>query len=161
MTEPALPETLATTNGHEPETRATAEDRQTIDAATRQGRIAALRAKGWRVELSCGQWATVADPDTITERKVKPIKIAMLESVQVNPDGTQQPNPGATIGGGYVVVAAFMTAWSLPFPLPTPENTDSLLELSARDFSTLSTVATDLREEAFTGSAPVPTNSTN
>lgn len=146
--------TFATTNGSHPETEASEPDRVTIATLERRERIAKIRAEGWKVALGGGQWATLCDPDIITERKLRPIKVAMLNSVELGADGMQHPKPAETIAGGYIVVAAFLTDWSFQLPVPTPENFESLMDLPSRDFATLSSVASDLREEAFREADP-------
>ncbi len=156
MTDAPLPETLVTSNGHEPETEITEADRQALAALELSRTVGDLRAKGFKVELSGGQWAILADPDLITERKVHPIKVAMLKSVKITEEGHREINPEGTIDGGLVVVAAFLRSWSFEFPLPTPDTPSSLLELPARDFSTLSSAASDLRAYLFDELGPVP-----
>lgn len=152
----ADPTTTLAPNGNHAQAAASETDQRILAELQRKQRVAELRAAGWKVELSGGKWAVLSDPDTIPERKVHPIKVAMLDSVQVNADGSQQPKPGATINGGYIVIAAFLTSWSLPTDLPTPQNVDPLMELPARDVSALASICSDLREEAFVDYSPSP-----
>lgn len=150
------PPTHATTNGNAPETEMTDAERKALRLLEQMQRIDALRANGWKVELSGSQWATLHDPDVVLERQARAIKVAMLRSA---PDGTHL-DADAMIQSSYVVAAAFIAAWSLPLPLPTVTETASLLEVPARDFSILSAVTGDLRDVLF-AEAPTATAEIN
>lgn len=137
--------TLTTTNGTAAQTEASETDKRILAELARKQRVSNLRAKGWKVELSGGRTATLIDPEEITERKVKAIKLAMMRSA---PDG-EHVDPEIAIDAGYVTVAAFLREWSVDLALPAIGNPDTLLDLTAKDFRTLSDAVADLRAEVF------------
>ena len=150
--------TLPTTNGNHAQAAATETDRKALAHLNRIQRIAALRAKGWKVELSGGQWATLSDPELLTERKARAIKVAMVRSTPQAPTsdtGSIAMDAEAVIDSGYILVAAFLSGWSFG-ELPTVANFDRLLDLPSRDYSALQTAAEDLKDEAFTDFSPTP-----
>lgn len=152
--------TATTTNGNHAQAEASATDKRILVHLGRNERIAALRAKGWKVELSGGQWATLTDPELLPERKARAIKLAMLRSTPMAPtdggaSGSIAMDHEAVIDSGYILVAAFLSGWSRG-ELPTVANFDALLDLNSRDYSALQTAAEDLRDEAFTDFSPTP-----
>lgn len=152
--------TLTTTNGDHAQAEASATDAKIIRHLSRTQRVAALKAKGWKVELSGGQWATLTDPDRLPERKARAIKVAMVRSTPAAPTsdtGSIAMDADAVIDSGYICVAAFVSAWSLG-ELPTVTNIAPLLDvLNSRDYSALQSVCEDLKDEAFTDwTSPTP-----
>lgn len=147
--------TLPGTNGNHAQTAASETDKRILAELNRKQRVAALRAKDWRVELSGGGWAKLSDPELLPERKARAIKVAMLRSVAVDENGNSRPDPEATIDGGYVVIVAFLSAWSFG-EMPAIGNVDRLLDLNSRDVAALSMAASDLREEAMSDFSPTP-----
>lgn len=122
----------------------------------RDARIAALRANGWKVQLSGGHHATLSDPEALPERKARAIKVAMLRSTPRAPTsdtGSIDMDADAVIDSGYIVVAAFLSAWSRG-EVATVANFEPLLDLPSRDYSALQAACEDLRDEAFTDYAP-------
>lgn len=136
--------TLATTNGRQAQTAASETDKDILEELARKQRVADLKARGWKVEMSAGT-ATLLDPDEITERRAKAIKVAMMRSA---PDG-EHMDADAAIDSGYVMVAAFLREWTVELPMPPIGNPDSLLDLKAKDFRILSDAVADLRAELF------------
>lgn len=148
--------TLPTTNGNHAQAEASKTDQGIITLLGRTQRIAALRAKGWKVELSGGRWAILTDPELLPERKARAIKVAMVRSTPMAPTtntGTIGMDADAVIDSGYILVAAFLSGWSLG-ELPTVTNFDALLDLPARDYSALQSACEDLKDEAFTDYSP-------
>lgn len=153
-----MTDTPAATNGSSPiDAEKAATDARIKAELARMVRISALREKGWKVELSGGQWATLSDPERLPERKARAIKVAMVRSTPSAPTdgGAIAMNPEAVIDSGYVMTAAFVSGWSLG-DLPTVTNIEPLLELPSRDYARLQTACEDLKDEAFTDWSPSP-----
>lgn len=138
------------TNGTAAQTEASETDKRILAELQRRARIAALKAKDWKVTLSGGRTATVVDPDLLTERKAKAIKLAMSRMANEDPATERMViDKVAAIDSGYVIVAGFLQEWTFEIPLPSMDNTDSLLDLTAKDFRILSDAVADLRAEVF------------
>lgn len=144
--------TLTTTNGVDHQAEMDETDRRIHAELERKQRVAALRDRGWTVDLSNGQSATLLDPETLSERKARAMKIAMIRSA---PDGKTM-DAEASVDSGYVTVAIFLASWTLPAALPVPGNVDALLDLTSRDFRALENAVADIRPEAFPDFTPTP-----
>lgn len=141
--------TLTTTNGDHVQVEASETDKKILAEIARQGRVATLRANGWKMDLPTGNTVTFFDPDEITERKAKAMKLAMSLMGREGADGRLTVDAEKAIDGGYIISAAFVRAWSFELALPAVGNPDTLLDLTAKDYRALSDAVADLQAEVF------------
>ena len=156
-----MTDTPASTNGTDPgAAQRAATDAHAKARLERLARIAALRQKAWRVELSGGQWAELRDPERIPERLVRPLKESLAAAARMsqvaNADARVDLDGGAMVRNGYVLIATFLAGWSLGTSLPTAADIEPLLDLPSRDISRLQTACSDLRDEAMEDYTPDP-----
>lgn len=149
-----LTDAPVSTNGSSPAEQAKAATGARINAdIERRQRVGALAARGWKVDLSGGQWAVLRDPAGVPERLIRPLKVAQARTAAASADAaghtTMSMDHEAVILSGYVMVATFVESWSRGEP-PTPANLDPLLDLPSRDYAALQTACQDLAAEAMT-----------
>lgn len=140
---------MTTTNGDHAQVEASETDKKLLAEIARQSRVSALRANGWKMDLPTGNTVTFFDPDEITERKAKAMKLAMSLMGREAADGRIVVDREKAIDGAYVISAAFVRSWSFELALPAVGNPDTLLDLTAKDYRALSDAVADLQAEVF------------
>lgn len=148
-----MTDTPAAANGSSPiDAEKAATDARIKAELARIARVAGLRDNGYVVTLPGGDTVTVVDPEKVTEREAKAIKVAMMRLAP----GDGEMDAEAAVQSGYVMAAAFVRAWSREAELPTLTNTEPLLDLRAKDYRVLENAVADLRPEVFTDFTPRP-----
>lgn len=124
-------------------------DTAALATIERLDRIEALRANGWKVDMSAGQSATLCDPTMVTERQRRAFKAASVNAKLAKRDGTDPAAGSALIATDDYMIVMFLRAWTLAAQLPNVGYVDSLQDLPGVDYDKLVLVCTDLVPEAF------------
>ena len=127
----------------------------------RRERVLKLEMKGWKVDLSDGQTATLCDPKTVTEAQRSSFKNAGLRTRALEEALDRALKQGhmplelvnrlaeEAGNGDRRIIVMFLRDWTLPFPMPTADNLFPLGELPSGDFDTLFMACADLLEDLF------------
>lgn len=145
-----LTDAPASTNGTTPAQAAT--NARMKAEMERVIRVARLRENGYVVTLPSGGTVTLVDPDKVTEREAKAIKVAMM---RLAPDG-KDIDAEAAVQSGYITVAGLVRTWSLDADVPNLTNVEPLLDLRAKDYRVLENAVADIRAEVFSDFTPGP-----